>query len=198
MITSTPFTERRRRAAYTLVELMVAATLAVVVLAGILSSFLLLGRSTYNTSAYNATAAEIRGALETFAADVRQASGIHWVSDQCVTLYVPAAANATQAVTYGFDADRASRTYRCFYRQIGTPGSSAPRQALVHDVAADFAFHRYKLDQPGVADHTAANDLETKQLQLDLRAVHTGITTVATSETAISACYVLRNKRVSE
>ena len=64
-------------------------------------------------------------------------------------------------------------------------------------VAADFAFHRYKVEQPGVADNTATNDLETKQVQLNLRAVRTGATTVAATQTAISARFILRNKRVS-
>jgi Tfp pilus assembly protein PilW len=204
MTTTTPSIERgrpippRARPAFTLTEVMVAATLSVLVLAGVLSSFLLIGRTGYNASAYSVTEAEIRRGLETFAEDVRQANDIHLNSAQSITLTVPTDANATQLVTYAYDGDSASGTYQCFYRQLGPADSGEPRRVLVHDVAADFAFHRYKLEQAGVTDNSAANDMETKQIQLNLRAVRTGITTAATTQTAISARFVLRNKRVSE
>ena len=201
MTTTTPSIERGHSSppgAFTLTEVMVAATLSVLVLAGVLSSFLLIGRTGYNASAYSATEAEIRRGLETFAEDVRQASAIHWNSDQSITLTVPTATNATQLITYAYDGDTGSGTHQCFYRQPGPASSDEPRRVLVHDVAPDFAFHRYKLEQAGVPDNTAANDLETKQIQLNLRAVRTGITTAATTQTAISARFLLRNKRVSQ
>jgi type II secretory pathway pseudopilin PulG len=204
MTTTTPSIERRfpewpdARGAFTLTEVMVAAVLTVLVLAGVLSTFLLIGRTGYNSSAYSATEAEVRRGLESFAEDVRQASDIHWTSGQCITLTVPTATNATQLVTYAYDEDSGSGTYQCFYRQPGPADSTGPRQVLMHGVADDFAFHRYKLEQAGVADNAATNDLETKQIQLNLRAVHIGRTTVATTQTAVSARFVLRNKRVSD
>ena len=72
-------------------------------------------------------------------------------------------------------------------------GTSA-RRILVRDVT-DFAFRRYKVVN-GV-DYTAANDLETKQLQITLRAVRSRSTTVDATNAVLSARVVLRNKVVS-
>jgi hypothetical protein len=41
------------------------------------------------------------------------------------------------------------------------------------------------------------NDLETKQIQLTLRTVRTGVTTVNATNAVLSARVVLRNKQVS-
>ncbi len=174
-----------------------AATLSVLVLAAVMSAFLMIGRTGYNMSGYSAVEAEVRRSLETFAVDVRQASDIHWNSDQSITLVLPTATNATRLVTYCYDSDASSGTFRCFCRQSGPADSMAPKQALVHGVAPDFLFRRYKLDQAGGGDSPAANDLETKQIQVNLRAVRTGVTTVAATQAAISAKFILRNKRVS-
>jgi hypothetical protein len=176
---------------------MMAATLSAFVLAGVLSAFLLIGRSGFNASGYSAAEAEIRRTLETFAEDARQASDIHWNSAQSITLSVPSATNAIQLVTYRYDAGLRSDTSGCFCRLLGPPDSAAWSQVLVHGVTADFAFRRYKLEQPGVADNAASNDLETKQVQLNLRATRTGATTVAATQAATSARFLLRNKRVS-
>jgi hypothetical protein len=173
---------------------MMAATLSVFVLAGVLSTFLMIGRSGYNTSSYSELEAQARRALGMFAEDVRQANDIHWNNEQSITLTIPAAASL---VTYAYDSDHGSDTFGCFYRQVGSVATGGVRQVLVRGVAADFAFHRYKIEQPGIVDNTAMNDLETKQIQLRMRAARTGATTVAATQTAISAKFILRNKRVS-
>ncbi len=204
MITSTPSIERRsglrarQLRAFTLVEVIAATTLSLIVLAGILAAFLMIGRTEFNSGSYSIAEAEVRRGLDTFAEDVRQASDIHWNSDQSITLMVPTATDATQLVTYAYDADPSSKTNGCFYRLLGAADSPAPKIILVHGVAPDFAFHRYKLELPGAVDNTAANDMETKQIQLNLRAVRTGITTVTATQAAISANFILRNKRVSD
>lgn len=203
MITSTQSIEHEAKyclppeRGFTLAEVIMAATLSVLVLTAVLAASLFIGRMGYNMSGYSAAEAEVRRSLETFAADVRQASDIHWNSDQSITLTLPTATNATQLVTYSYDSDPSSGTYRCFCRQVGPADSLAPKQVLVHGVAADFAFRRYKLDQAGGGESPATNDLETKQIQVNLRAVRTGVTTVAATQTAISAKFILRNKRVS-
>jgi hypothetical protein len=60
---------------------------------------------------------------------------------------------------------------------------------------SEFAFRRYKVIN-GV-DYTANNDLETKQIQITLRAIRTGVTTVDTTNAVLSARVVLRNKAVT-
>lgn len=176
---------------------MVAATLSLLVLAGVLSAFLMIGRSGFLASSYSELERETRRGLETFGDDARKAVDIHWNSSQSVTLSLVTATNATTLVTYAYDADPSSATAGSFYRVVGDAASTNPRLVLVHRVAADFAFQRFKLEQSGVEDNTATSDLETKQIQIAMRASRAGVTTVAANQSALSACYILRNKRVS-
>ncbi len=186
----------RARHGFTLTEVIVASTLSTFVLAGVLSAFLLIGRTAYSASNYSEMEAQVRRALEVFGSDARKAADLRWHSSRSVTLYV-AAASGTDPVTYAYDGDAASPGHGTFYRLVGEPASTLPRLVLVRGVADDFAFERFKLKQALVPGNSAANDLETKQLQITLRAGRKGATTVAQTQGAISARYILRNKRVS-
>jgi Tfp pilus assembly protein PilW len=203
MTTSTPPTDRTtlrpraRCAGFTLTEVIVAATISTFVLAGVLAAFLMIGRSGYAASHYSEMESQVRNALEIFGTDVRKATDIRWNSSQSITLSVVTAGSATTAVTYAYDDDATSPGFRSFYRLVGPAGATAPRLALVREVGSDFRFQRFKLEQAGVTDNTAANDLETKQLEVTLRTARNGATTVATTQSAVSARYILRNKRVS-
>lgn len=183
--------------AFTLTEVMIAATLSGLVLAGVLSAFLMIGRSGFLASGYSELEAQTRRGLETFGNEVRKSCDLHWNSPQSVTLTVATAGSSTYLVTYAYDATTGGTTSACFYRVDGDDASVSPRQILIRNVAADFAFQRFKLEQAGVTDNSAASDLETKQLQITLRATRPGATTVAASQSSLSARYILRNKRVS-
>lgn len=182
---------------FTLVEVMVAATISTFVLAGVLSAFLMVGRSGFLASSYSELEAQTRRALEIFGEDVRKSADIHWNSSQSITLYVTTATSALAPVTFAYDADRASATYGSFYRVAGEATSTLPRRVLLRSVAPDFAFQRFKLERGGNTENAAATDLETKQIQVTMRASRTGATTVAANQSALSARYILRNKRVS-
>lgn len=176
---------------------MVAASLSVLVLAGVMSAFLFIGRTGYNASSYSEMSTQTRRGLDAFANDARTASGIQWNSSQSITFTVPGAGSATTQVTYAYDSATTGPTAGCFYRLPGGPASTATRRILVSNVAPGFTFRRYKLEQDGVIDHSAANDLETKLIQVDLQATRRRATAVAATQTALSARYLLRNKRVS-
>ncbi len=201
MIISIPHTKgsRARRAgpAFTLVEVMVSATIGTFVLAGVLSAFLMIGRSGYLASNYSELEAQTRRALEIFGEDARKSSDIQWHSSQSITLMVTTATSAVIPVTFAYDPDRTSATAGCFYRVLGPANSTAPRRVLMRNVASDFAFERFKLEQAAGTTNVARTDLETKQIQVTLRAGRTGTTTVAATQSALSARYILRNKRVS-
>ncbi len=181
---------------FTLSEVMIASTLSVFVLAGVLSAFLFIGRSSLSASSYSELESEARRGLEIFAEDVRMATDVRWNGPQSLTLEL--LGNPGQEfVTYAYDAEPSSPTHRAFYRLEGLPDSIEPRRVLISNLAPDFSFRRYKLEQPGVIDNTASNDLETKQIQLTLRAVRSGLSRADTTHSVVSARYVLRNKRVS-
>ncbi len=182
---------------FTLSEVVIAATLSVFILAGVLSAFLFIGRTSFAASNYSELESEARRGLEVFAEDVRMAHDIRWNSPQSVTLVIAGSSGPT-TVTYAYDGQTNSPTHRSFYRVLGNADSIAPRRALIRNLAPDFSFKRYKLEQPGVIDNTAGSDLETKQIQLTLRAIRSGSTVAATTNSVVSARYVLRNKRVSE
>jgi Tfp pilus assembly protein PilV len=190
MTISTQRTETSR--GFTLVEVLIAASLSTFVLAGVLSAFVFMARTGFRSSGYSEMEAEVRRGLDVFAQDTRNATDVRWNSPQSITLTV----NGSQ-VTYAYDATATSPTYRSFYRAAGNADAAAPRTVLVRQVTADFAFKRYKLEQPGVADNTAHNDSETKLLQLTLRATRTSVATTGATQSAISARYLLRNKRVA-
>jgi hypothetical protein len=176
---------------------MVSAAISTVILAGVLTAFVFIGRSGFAASSYSELETQTRTALEIFGDDVRKATDLCTNSSQSITLWVATATNSTTLVTYAYDTDATSATYQCFYRVLGDASSTLPRRILIRNVASDFAFLRFKLEQSGVTDNSASNDRETKQIELSLRATRTGTTAVAANQSALSARYILRNKRVS-
>jgi prepilin-type N-terminal cleavage/methylation domain-containing protein len=187
------FSRRHAHRGFTLVEVMIAAGLSGFILSAVLSAFLMIGRSGYNASNYAVMEAEARRALETFSQEARQANNIVWNSANSVTLTV-VASSGDYTVTYAYDSGASGTTANCFYRLPGASSSTSTRLILVRNVT-DFSFRRYKVVNG--ADYAAANDLETKQIQITLRSTRTGTTTVATTNAVLSARVVLRNKSVT-
>lgn len=185
---------RTARRGFSLVELVVATGMSGVLMTGILSSFVLLGQNSYNAANYSIMEAESRRALETFTEEARMAADVTWVDEHTVTLSVLDVSGST-LVTYAYDpSTTGSPTAGTFYRKLGSAGASGPTRILVRDVT-EFAFRRYKVING--SDFSATNDLETKQLQITLRTVRSGVTTVNATNAVLSARVVLRNKHVS-
>lgn len=183
-----------RTRGFTLVEILIGSTISAVILVGVLASFLMMGRNGYNAANYSMMEAEARRALETFSQEARMAKNIDWKSANEVSFEVVTSSGSTFWVTYGYDSSTSGTNAQTFYRKLGISTSTSNRLILVRNVT-QFAFRRYKVVN-GV-DYAAANNLETKQIQLTLRAVRTGITTVAATNAVLSARVVLRNKSVS-
>src|ERR1051325_3107593 len=70
------------RAGFTLTEVIIAATLSTFMLAGILSAFLMIGRTGFLASSYSELEAETRRGLDIFGQDVRKATNLHWNTSQ--------------------------------------------------------------------------------------------------------------------
>ncbi len=195
MTISTHPTDRHRLtdSGFTLAEVMIAATLSVFTLAGIMSAFLLIGRTALGASNYSTMEGEIRNALSLFADDARNASDVRWETPQKITLIMPAGTAGPSQVSYIYQSPEGS-SLGTFYRQAG----DSKMRALVKNVTSDFAFQRFKLEPANGSDNTASNDLETKQIQLSLRALSLSNGSPAATQTAVSTSYVLRNKNVSQ
>lgn len=168
---------------------MIGTALSTIVMAGVLSAFLMLGRSGMSAAGYAVSEAEIRRGVEEFSQDVRMASAIAWNSATSITLTVPNnyAGHGNQ-VTYAYDDATTGPTAQCFYRMPGGASSTAGKLIFVRAVSS-FAFARFnRLDGP------ATNNAETKRIQISMNVRRTRATLVAANTTLVMASYILRNK----
>ncbi len=189
-ITPSPIRKRKARrvtAGFSLVEIMIGATLSALILAGTMSTFLFLGRSGANIQNYSDMESQARKALEIFAEDARQASAITWTSDTQITLTVNSA-----NVVYAYSS--ANRTF-------SRVDATSNRVLISGITSGTFLFRGYNLS--GVllpvtsAAELAAAGTNTKQLQISLQASRTNQTVVAATNTVLSARFILRNKIVT-
>jgi len=163
---------------------MISATLGSFVLLAVLVTFLFLGRSGANLRNYTDMEAQARKALELFAEDTRQASGVTWSSSESVTLVV----NGT-SITYGHASGVFSRT-------VGGNTTN-----LLSGITT-FSFLAYTISGTAITDFSTATartsaDSKTKQVQISLSAARTSQTVATATNIVLSARYVLRNKAVT-
>lgn len=172
------------RGGFTLVEVMIGATISGFILVGVLTTYLFLGRSGANVQNYNDMETEARRALEQFAQDTRQASAITWNSAESVTLLVDSV-----AVTYTYASNRFARITGGVSRTILTGITT-------------FSFKAYTItgaEIPAIGTTTslASAGQTTKQLQISLQASRRSQTVTTATNTVLSARFILRNKRVT-
>lgn len=188
-----PANRRPRRRGFTLVEVLIGATLASFILAGVISTFVFLGRSGLNVQHYNDMESQARRALEIFAEDVRQASSITWVDANTVRLVVN-----TSSITYAYVSS--SKTF------TRTPGRTTAVDTLITGITT-FEFRGYTITGNAITDFSTAAALtvanrSTKQLQISLEAARyldfaSQRRNIAASNTVLSARFILRNKIVT-
>ncbi len=189
----TPRKPAPRRRGFTLVEIMIGAALGSVVLAGVMSTFLMLARSGVSAVNYTTMDTQSRRALEEFAQDVRMANNVAWTSSSSITLtvpenYVTSDPTTTNRVTYAWDNDSASGSYRCFYR---IPGGSTAKTIYIRNVT-DFSFTGFdRLNSP------TSSNTSTKRIQISMTVTSTARTVVNTRDQLVSASFILRNKPAS-
>jgi Tfp pilus assembly protein PilW len=173
-----------------------ATGIGAIVMAGVLSTFLMMGRSGINAYNYVGMESEARTALEYFAEDVRMANSISWTSATDITLNVIRSTgynttSNTNSVRYYYETSSSSPNYQCFVR-VGPNRASgvSETRVLIHNVQSDFAFSRWT---NGVSIAATGNS-NTAMLQLKLTIKIASITAVAASNLVVSARYILRNK----
>jgi hypothetical protein len=180
-----------RRAGFTLAEVLIAASVGSFVMAGLLSSFLMMGRSGANAYAYVGMETDARKGLERFGEDVRMASNITWTSSSDVTLAVMHLNDTgTDAVRYYWDTGASNATYHCLLRTGPDPVTGISGTQILARNVQTFEFDRWMLGTSGAA----TNDVGTKQLQIRLTLRQQAVTAVAATDLVVSARFVLRNK----
>ncbi len=176
---------------FTLVELLVAATLAGLVLTGVLTTNLQLMRSGVRATQYAEMSAQVRRGVEQLEGDLKSAITITWNNASDITLTLPNQDGTTRQVTYAWT----SATQSFFVVPGASSAATAGRVYLVRGIpplaggAAGLVFARY--DRDGVA---ATTDAATKKVQVSLNAVRTARTAADSTDTTVSAIFNLRNK----
>ncbi len=199
--TPRPAPERLARLrAFTLVEVLIGSTLGVIVLAGVLSAFLFLGRAGVAVQNYSDMEAQAREAMETFALDVRMAYDVSWTisGGDATAVTVTVEENGDEArYTYAYDSGAGT-----FSRQRTYPSAGSVRMlisGIKRNASVDF-FTAYKIDTQRIdfatTSATAANNM-TKQIQISLEAERLRTTLGAATNKVVSARFVLRNKKVT-
>lgn len=162
---------------------MMSMTISVFVLAGIISTFLYLGRSGVSLSQYSEMEAQARVTFQTFGSDCRKTTTAAWTNANTLQLTVDGA-----TVTYSYDS-----TAKTFTRTSG--GSS---HVLAEQVDS-FAFKAFdiNINEIDVATSPGSAGPPAKMIQVDLDLSRQQNTTSHATDRVVSARYVLRNKKVA-
>jgi prepilin-type N-terminal cleavage/methylation domain-containing protein len=198
---------RPARAGFTLVEVLMCASIGSFVMLGLLTCFGMIART--GTSLYNYVDMEdqARRGLEKFSEDSRMAKAIDWTSSTSVTLTIPHVATDiySDSVTYWWDAttDTTSPTYQCFLRRevdtnaAGSTTTTTTSTLIKH--VQSFQFDRWQAG--GATGVQATTNANTDQLQIHLtlrkqgsERGSTSTAIVAATNLVVSARYILRNK----
>jgi len=137
---------------------------------------------------------QVRRGIEQLAGDLRSASAITWNSASDITLTIPTSDGATRQVTYAWTA----ATQAFFMVPGASSAATGGRVYLVQgipvrsDGSDGVMFARYDRD-----GNVATTDLATKGVQVSLNVVRSAQTAAGTTDTAVSAIFILRNKPVS-
>lgn len=191
-MTTTTRSRTDRQRAFTLTEVLVAATIGSFVLVAVLSTFLFLGRAGANIANYADMESQARAALEIFAEDTRMAREVTWHSAHSVSLVIPTP-TGSQTYRYTYVPDNG-----VFTRELTSPApATASTETLISGVQT-FEFRAYKINTDTVSfSDLAAAGRVTKQIQISLSASRTSRTVTTATNTVLSARFILRNKRVT-
>jgi hypothetical protein len=184
---------------------MIGATIATVVMAGVLSTYMLLLRSGVRVQNYSTMSAHTRRAFEQLGLDVRMASKLSATVPApsagrskitSITLTVPFNyTNNSNQVTYAYDS-----TMRWLYMVPGdgsayvVPGSGTvpdDQQILIRNVTS-LTFVRY--DKDGVViPASTTSDVTAKRVLCSINVGQSATAVAATTEAIPSAAFAMRN-----
>lgn len=174
---------------FTLVEVIVAMTLSLLILGGVMGSFMMFVRSSIRLANYDEMETQATRALEFLARDARMAQEFNAELGKIVsksideiTLKVPQTDGTIKSVVYAFVA--ADKTF------VRTVDANPPQTLISNIVSGSGRFLAYNL-----AGQEAANRFETNQIKITMTASpDTKGLYASTTKRIISARFVLRNR----
>ena len=207
-------TSNRSQRGFTLVELLNGATISGFSMAGVISTFLLLGRTGANIRNYTEVEAKARVAVELFGRDVRSAYAMTSNSTSSVTLRIPDTTSVRDgtagaddySVTYTFDAANKllTRTGPPANEPNGTPSTTTLVTGVCQIPGTSFLSYYKYVNNPtanpgygytnGIGTNTAASVREVKQIEVSFLLARKNATVATASNKVLSARFILRNK----
>lgn len=170
------------RKGFTLVEVLLVMALMSVLIAGVISAFLMFSRGGIAMGNYERMERRSRMLLETFARDVRDADGASFPSERRLTL-----SQGGVTVAYEYDPEDGEVT-------VARSDVAGLPRALASSIAG-FEFKAYDSDGAAAAlSSDASNTIKMIQIALDLASEVTGAPD--TTAAFVSSRYVLRNKAI--
>jgi prepilin-type N-terminal cleavage/methylation domain-containing protein len=196
MITSLSDLRARRTRAFTLVEVLIAASIGSIVLAGVLASFLMLVRSGVRVSNYSTMEAQTRRAFEQLGIDSRMANKIVSRFDGSAitsfTLTIPSHDLGTQReVTYGFDTTSDPTNKKFFLVPGNNPAGTVGRLDLVTNVT-NLKFLRYDTSSTLIPSSTTSDDT-VKHIQVSISVSRSASGVAAATQVIRSSAFTMRN-----
>ena len=181
-----------------MVEVLISTTLAAFICTGVMTTFLMLGRSGVGLQNYSQMETEARRALEEFAQDVRMATGITLNGSSpysSITLTLPSFTSPvgpysgySNQVTYAFDNSSSGSTAKCFFQLPGDSSSAATRRVLMRNVSSlTFTFY----DRLNASTTTLAS---IKRVLITAQLQRTDRTAAVQTNTILSASAAMRNR----
>jgi prepilin-type N-terminal cleavage/methylation domain-containing protein len=186
---------RNRLAGFTFVELMIAASIGSIILAGVLTSFLLLVRSGVRTSNYSVMETETRRAFEQLGIDARMASAFSSTfTSGAITSFTLTIPNndltAVRQVTYGYDTSD-STNKKLFFVPGSNPNATSGRLVLVSKVNA-LTFLRYDATNTLIPSSTSS-DAGVKHIQVSVSVSRSDVGVAAATQVIRSSAFTIRN-----
>jgi Tfp pilus assembly protein PilW len=185
----------RRSRAFTLVEVLIAASLGTIVMAGVLSAFLMLVRSGVRVSNYSMMETQTRRAFEQLGIDARMANKITCHFDGSVitafTLKIPNNDLSSESnVTYGYDASIADD--KKFFRVPGTSASGTTGRVNLVSKVTSLTFLRYDTASVLIPTSTVS-DAGVKHIQISISVSRADSGVAAATQVIRSSAFTMRN-----
>lgn len=197
--------------AFTLVEVLIGASLTSFILLGVLTAFLMMGRVSANIQNYTDIEARGRAALETMSREIRAAFNITTYSTTGVTLSIPdaSASRTTLAynVTYAYNSGTGSitRTGPPVDNPAGTSATTTLITGVQPITGSDvFNYYRYVNSSTlglgyvdGFQTNTVTGTAPTsaiQQIEVKFLVRRASATVTAATNKVLSARFIIRNK----
>jgi Tfp pilus assembly protein PilW len=179
----------RHHGGMALAELMIGMALSSLLLLAIMASALFIARTRFAISNYQMMDNDVRRTFDRLALDMRIAFAISTTgSSVTVTYAAEEYASYGGQVTYGYDAGSAGTTAKCLYKMPGGVSFNNPRTILARGVQA-FTISRFD-----PTDLATSSDASTKKIRQTLSLARAVATEANTTQTIVSAMFVIRNK----